>query len=191
MLILKEASKAEMQAAHEAYLLGIEEARNRIREHLRESGGPQADGRLESLRGIGAWFLKTLFAGPGAPADDRLPSWWDPEKPLAGSGAPAAAPITAQQLLLIDEVHAYVSEVLMNAIPHAEWVIYTAEKREWRYGQTVLRIAKKKYSFPLSLVYGIALHVVAEGTSVSADVLLDAALQITERSKRAVRSESA
>lgn len=170
-----------MVAANEAYLRGIAEARIRFRAHLRESGGPEADGTRESLAAVGAWFLHHLRDNSRDRKDPWLPAWWNPRTPLAGSREKGAAPFTRQQLRLIDEVHAYVAEVLLNEIPGAEWVIYTAHKRESRYGQTVLKLGRNTYDFPLSLVYGVAIDVVRLERTVDEDVLLDAASKIIAR----------
>lgn len=153
-------SKAEIAVAHVAYRKGIIAAQSRLREHHAATGGPRADGSVESLAEICGWFLKQLEDEQDDSSNAWVPAWWDPTKPLAGSGDERAGPFTGQQLRLIDEVHAYVAEVLMNEIPTAEWVIYKGSKKDLRNGSTVLQLKGRLRTYPLSLVYGAAIRLI-------------------------------
>ena len=160
MLILMYASKEEIARAHHAYLDGIGDAQGRIREHLRETGGPEADGSIESLRGIGLWFLKHLPETAEAASTSWIPTWWDPQLPPAGEDVETHSPFTRQQLRLIDEVHAYVVEVVMAHVPGAHWVVFKGGRKNVRNGDTVIQLDKRRQTYPLSLVYGSAIRVV-------------------------------
>jgi hypothetical protein len=159
MLTLMYASKEEIARAHHAYLNGIDDAQGRIREHLRATGGPDADGSLESLRGIGAWFLEHLPETAEPASTSWIPPWWDPQLPPAGDGVDTHSPFTRQQLRLIDEVQAYVAEVVMGHVPGAHWVVYKGCKKDVRNGDTVIQLDKRHQFYPRSLVYGSALDV--------------------------------
>lgn len=43
------------------------------------------------------------------------------------------------QLAPIDEMQAYVAEVMTTARPDAKWVVYTGHKLDFRNGQTMLQ----------------------------------------------------
>ena len=165
MLILMNASKAEMAAAHARYLRGVADTHVRLRSHLRDTGGPEADGTLGSLKDIGYWFMEHLNDKASSFPEGWLPAWWG-DTPTADSSKDATCPLTRQQLNLIDEVHVYIAEVLLREVPGSEWVIYRGHKRDWRYGTTVLRLKGERHTFPLSLVYGVALHMVQGNTKV-------------------------
>jgi hypothetical protein len=47
-------------------------------------------------------------------------------------------PFTSSQLALLDEVKAYLGEVLTTAIPGAHWVIYKGHKQDFRNGLIML-----------------------------------------------------
>ena len=160
MLTLMYASKEEIARAHHAYLDGIDDAQGRIREHLRETGGPEADASIESLRGIGLWFLEHLPETAEPATTSWIPAWWDPQSPPADAEGGEHSPFTRQQLRLIDEVHAYVAEVVMAHVPGAHWVVYKGCKKNVRNGDTVIQLDKRRQTYPLSLVYGSAIRVV-------------------------------
>lgn len=173
MLTLMYASKEEITRAHHVYLNGIDDAQGRLREHLRETGGPEADGSLESLRGIGAWFLDHLPETAEPASTSWLPAWWNPQSPPAGDGVDTHSPVTRQQLRLIDEVHAYVAEVVMSHVPAAHWVVYKGCKKDVRNGDTVIQLDKKRQFYSLSLVYKAALNVVLLDNFVRPTIFYD------------------
>ena len=177
MLTLMHASKEEITRAHHAYLNGISDAQGRIREHLWETGGPEADGSIESLRGIGQWFLAHLPETAEPLATSWILAWWDPQSPPAGDGVDTHAPFTRQQLRLIDEVHAYVAEVVMTHVPGAEWVVYKGCKKDVRNGDTVIQLNKRRQFYPLSLVYKAALNEVLLDKPVEAALFYDVVRQ--------------
>ena len=173
MLNLMNASKAEIAAADAAYRIGVVDGQNRVRTHLRDTGGPEADGKLASLAGIGSWFLQHIQDVDDRSVLDGVPAWWDPTSPLAGSGVEGDGPFTGQQLRLIDEVQAYVAEVLLNEIPGAEWTIYQGGKREMRNGKTVLKLRGRLQAYPQTIVYSAALQLVLLEKAVSDRWLFD------------------
>ena len=173
MLNLMNASKAEIAAADAAYRVGVVHGQARLRDHLRDTGGPEVDGRLESLAALGAWFLQHIEAKPDSAAEEWIPAWWDPNAPLADSGSEHPGPFTGQQLRLIDEVHAYVAEVILNEILGAEWTIYKWGKRDVRNGKTVLKLTGRLQAYPQSVVYGAAIDVVLLKKTISDRWLFD------------------
>jgi len=173
MLTLMSSSKDEIARAHHAYLIGVGEARARIREHLRATGGPDADGSIESLGNVGQWFFEHLPERDEATPTDWIPAWWDPQLPPAGEAVETHAPLTRQQLRLIDEVHAYVAEVVMTHASGAKWVVYKGSKKDVRNGDTVLQLNKRRQFYPLSLVYKAALNVVLLDKFVSPTIFSD------------------
>ncbi|WP_143544625.1 hypothetical protein [Salinibacterium xinjiangense] len=74
---------------------------------------------------------------------------------------------------MIDEVHAYVAEVLLNEIPGAEWTIYKGGKREVRNGETVLKLKGRLQAYPQTIVYSAAIDVVLLGKAVTDRWLFD------------------
>lgn len=177
MLTLMYASKEEITRAHHAYLDGIGDARGRIREHLRETGGPNPDGSVESLPGIGQWFLEHLPETAEPMTTSWIPTWWDPLVPVAGDGVETHAPLTRQQLRLIDEVQAYVAEVVLGHVPGAHWVVFKGSRKNIRFGTTVIQLDKKRQFYPKSLVYKAALNVVLLDKPVEAALFYDVVRQ--------------
>jgi hypothetical protein len=173
MLTLMSASKEEIARAHHAYLDGFDDARARIREHLRATGGPDADGSIESLPGIGAWFFKHLPERDEAAPTGWIPAWWNPQVPPAGEDVETHASLTRQQLRLIDEVQAYVAEVVMTHASGAKWVMYKGSKKDIRHGTTVVQLDTRRQFYPLSLVYKAALNVVLLDKFVRPSIFYD------------------
>ena len=177
MLILMYASKEEIARAHHAYLDGIGDAQGRIREHLRETGGPEADASIESLRGIGSWFLEHLPETAEPMPTSWIPAWWNPLVLPAGDGVETHAPVTRQQLRLIDEVQAYVAEVVLGHVPGAHWVVYKGRRKDIRHGTTVIQLDKRRQFYPRSLVYKAALTGVLLAKPVEAALFYDVVRQ--------------
>jgi hypothetical protein len=173
MLILMTASKEEIARAHHAYLNGIDDAQGRIREHLQATGGPEADGSIESLRGIGQWFLDHLPETAEAASTSWIPAWWNPLVPPAEAGVETHAPLTRQQLRLIDEVQAYVAEVVLGHVPGAHWVVYKGSRKDIRFGTTVIQLTKRRQFYPRSLVYKAALNAVLLDKTVEPTIFYD------------------
>ena len=173
MLSLMSSSKEEIVRAHHTYLDGINDARGRIREHLRATGGPDPDDSIASLANVGPWFFEHLAQRDEATPADWIPAWWDPQLPPAGEGVETHAPLTRQQLRLIDEVQAYVAEVVMRHVPGAQWVVYKGSKKDVRNGDTVIQLDKRQKFYPLSLVYSSAVNVVLYNKPVRPTIFYD------------------
>ena len=151
------ASREKVAELHEAYLRSLEPAQARFRVRLSEPDDPRLDDSIESLDAVNAWFLTRILEPRDAETAD-LPSWWNPARPTAESGMPGSGPFTSMQLALIDEMQAYVAEVMTKARPDATWVIYKGHKLESRNGQTMLQIGKGR-PFPVrSAIYNEALN---------------------------------
>ena len=134
MLNLMNASKAEIAAADAAYRMGIVDEQARLRAHLHDTGGSEVDGQLGSLPALGAWFLRHIEAEPDSAVEERVPAWWDPDRPFADSGSEETGPFTGQQIRLIDEVHAYVADVLLIEICGRNGRSITTAKRSCETG---------------------------------------------------------
>ncbi|WP_146070139.1 hypothetical protein [Cryobacterium sp. Y29] len=173
MLILMTASGAEIAHAHDAYVNGVRDAQLRIREHFRETAGPNADGSLESLVKIGPWFFAQLPEMGETTSSEWIPPWWNPADPPAGAVGGNVSPFTRQQLRLIDEMHAYVAEVLMRHIPGAEWIVIKGSRKNVRFGTTVLKVSGSRQFYPLSLVYNSAINIVQLDKPVSPTIFYD------------------
>lgn len=173
MLILMTASGAEIARAHDAYVNGVRDAQLRIREHLRETAGPIADGSLDSLVEVGSWFFAHLPERSETSLSEWIPPWWNPADPPAEAEGGNVSPFARQQLRLIDEMHAYVAEVLMRHVPGAEWIVFKGSRKNIRYGTTVLRVSGRQQFYPLSLVYNSAINVVLLDKPVSSTIFYD------------------
>ncbi|GGK85707.1 hypothetical protein GCM10007382_02090 [Salinibacterium xinjiangense] len=150
------ASREKREELHEAYVRELEPAQARLRKRLSGPGDPQLDGSVESLDAVNAWFLTRILEPREAETAD-LPSWWDPASPTAESDVPGSGPFTSGQLALIEEMQAYVGEVMTNARPDATWVIYKGHKLDFRNGQTMLQTGKGMPFAVQGIVYGEAL----------------------------------
>ena len=161
------ASREKREELHEAYVSGLESARDRLRARLSAPRDPQLDGSVESLDAVNEWFL-THIKERHETETVELPSWWDPVPAL---GTPGSGPFTSSQLALIDEVQAYLGEVLTTSIPGAKWVIYKGHKRDFRNGLTMLEVGKGRPLPVRDVVYKEALGVVLSGREVAVDTL--------------------
>ncbi len=151
------ASREKREELHQAYVRELTPAQACLRKRLSGPGDPQLDGSVESLDAVNAWFLTRILEPREAKTAD-LPSWWDPASPTAESDVPGSGPFTLGQLALIDEVQAYLGEVMTKARPDATWVIYKGHKLESMNGQTMLQIGKSR-PFPVhSAIYNEALN---------------------------------
>jgi hypothetical protein len=164
------ASREKREELHEVYVGGLESARDRLRARLSAPGDPQVDGSVESLDAVNGWFL-THIKERSDTETVELPSWWDPDKPTAETAEGRNRPFTSSQLALIDEVQAYLGEVLSTAIPGAHWVIYKGHKRDFRNGLTMLEVGKERPLPVRDVVYKEALGVVLSGREVPIDTL--------------------
>ena len=102
---------------------------------------------MGSLDAVNGWFLTHINERHETETTD-LPSWWDPAKATAETAEGQNRPFTSAQLALIDEMQAYVAEVMTTARPDAKWVIYTGHKLESRNGQSMLQIGNSR-PFPV------------------------------------------
>ncbi|TFC96742.1 MULTISPECIES: hypothetical protein [Cryobacterium] len=161
------ASREKREELHEAYVSGLESARDRLRARLSSPSDPQLDGSVESLDAVNEWFLTHIKERQDTETVE-LPAWWDP---LPALGTPGSGPFTSSQLALIDEVQAYLGEVLTTAIPGAHWVIYKGHKRDFRNGLTMLEVGIGRPLPVRDVVYKEALGVVLSGREVAADTL--------------------
>ena len=165
------ASREKRKELHEAYVRELEPALARLRLRLSGPGDPQLDGSIESLDAVNEWFLALIKERHETETVD-LPSWWDPARPTDESDIPGSGPFTLVQLALIDEVQAYLGEVLIAAIPGAHWVIYKGSKRDFRNGLTMLEVGRKGGPLPVrDVVYKEALGIVLSGREVAVDLL--------------------
>lgn len=161
------ASREKREELHEAYVSGLEPARDRLRARLSAPSDPQLDGSVESLVAVNEWFLTHIKERHDTETVE-LPSWWDP---LPALGTPGSGPFTSSQLALIDEVQAYLGEVLTTSIPGGHWVIYRGHKQDFRNGLTMLEVGKGKPLPVRDVVYKEALGVVLSGREVAVDTL--------------------
>jgi hypothetical protein len=163
------ANRERVAELHETYVTGLESARDRLQARLSAPSGPQLDGSVESLDPLNGWFLIRIKERHETETVE-LPSWWDRAFPGAETGVPGN-PFTSMQLALIDEVQAYVGDVMTKSRPDAKWVIYKGHKRDFRNGMTMLQIGKGKPYPVLDLVYKEALGIVVSGRDVPVDTL--------------------
>ena len=161
------ASREKRKELHEAYVRELEPALARLRLRLSRPGDPQLDATVESLDAVNGWFL-TLIKERHVTKTVELPAWWDP---LPALGAPGSGPFTSSQLALIDEVQAYLGEVLIAAIPGAHWVIYKGSKRDFRNGLTMLEVGRGSPLPVRDVVYKEAVGIVLSGREVAVDLL--------------------
>jgi hypothetical protein len=164
------ASREKREELHDAYVAGLEPALERLRARLNAPDEPQLDGSVVSLDAVNEWFLTHINESHETETTD-LPSWWDPAKPTAETAEGQNRPFTSAQLALIDEVQAYLGEVLSIAIPGARWVIYKGHKRDFRNGLTMLEVGKGRPLPVRDVVYKEALGVVLSGREVAVDTL--------------------
>ena len=161
------ASREKRKELHEAYVRELEPALTRLRLRLSGPGDPQLDGSIESLDAVNEWFL-ALIKERHDTETVELPAWWDP---LPAIGTPGGGPFTSSQLALIDEVQAYLGEVLIAAIPGAHWVIYKGSKRDFRNGLTMLEVGRGSPLPVRDVVYKEAVGIVLSGREVAVDTL--------------------
>ena len=164
------ASREKREELHEAYVRELKPAEAHLRNRLSGPGDPQLDGSVESLDAVNEWFLMHIKE-PKEMGTADLPSWWDPARPTAESGVPGSGPFTSSQLELINEVQAYLGEVLTTAIPDAHWVIYKGHKRDFRNGLTMLEVGRGRPLPVRDVVYKEALGIVLSGREVAVDTL--------------------
>ena len=164
------ASREKRGELHEAYVRELEPALARLRLRLSGPGDPQLDGSIESLDAVNEWFL-TLIKERHETETVDLPSWWNPARPTAESDVPGSGPFTSSQLALINDVQAYLGEVLIAAIPGAHWVIYKGSKRDFRNGLTMLEVGRGSPLPVRDVVYKEAVGVVLSGREVAVDTL--------------------
>ena len=164
------ASHEKREELHEAYVRELKPAEAHLRNRLSGPGDPQLDGSVESLDAVNEWFL-TRIKEPKETETADLPSWWDPARPTAESGVPGSGPFTSSQLELINEVQAYLGEVLTTAIPDAHWVIYKGHNRDFRNGLTMLEVGRGRPLPVRDVVYKEALGIVLSGREVAVDTL--------------------
>lgn len=150
MLNLMWSTPEEIERAHRTYVAGIDHAVAHLQSVWPK--GSQLDFSLDSLGPAGVFFAEKLEHGLDVD-DSWLPAWWDPKLPPAGESDGRCGTFTRRQLKLIDDVHAYVAEVMLRSIPGSKWVIYKGAKKEYRNGSTVLQLSKRLKTFPLTLVY--------------------------------------
>lgn len=178
VLILMDAAHEDIVRAHIAYQSESVKASARLRAHLRETDGPLIDGSVESLIAVNLWFQERLVIEANRPGDTNTPAWWG-SAPLVDSDSQEAGPFTSQQLAIIDEVQAYLAEVMLANLPGAELAIYSGDDSDWRNGQTAVRYGIHRFEFPVSIAYSVALDVVLYRRPVNAGVLA-AAVKTTE-----------
>lgn len=173
MLNLMDASREEVAEADRQYRAGIVDALARFAARWADAGHDALHGSVESLLAVGEYFLSEIRSPTVHAPPAWLPAWWDPQAPLATGAPTEERPLTRDQLMLIDEVHAYYAEVVMSHAPAAHWAIYKGSKKEWRNGKTVLYLTRSRNGYPLSLVHGAAIRTVLLGEVVETSQLFD------------------
>ncbi len=148
----------EAQAYHDAYIGELPLLLERLRRRVDRTGGPELDGSLESLGGLGAWFVDQLAKDE----PDGLvghPRWWVPRPPRPSPYADNRR-LTDGQLRLVDEVGAYLATVLQQHLPQAQWIVFRDDPRRRNAAQnsTMLRYGTGHVLDPVGLAYGQALH---------------------------------
>ncbi|WP_146099654.1 hypothetical protein [Kineococcus xinjiangensis] len=152
-------SLEEAEAYRESYLAERPQLVERLRRRIARTGGPELDGTVEGLEALGVWFFEQLDAD----AEDGLagsPSWWQPGAEN-GSGFFGEKLLSLRQVRLVDEVGAYLGQVLHAVLPQARWVVYRRDPkiRDVNQHATVLEGPFGIFK-PESFVYGEALGVV-------------------------------
>ena len=49
--------------------------------------GARSRGRLASLGALGTWFFQNIEAEPDGTVEEKIPAWWDPNRPVVDSGS--------------------------------------------------------------------------------------------------------
>ena len=160
MLNLMHSSRDEVAEADRRYRAGIVDASARFAVRWAGTGREMLDGSVESLLAVGAFFLSEIPRPAVHAPPTWLPAWWDTQSPLTIGEPTEDRPLSRDQLMLIDEVHAYYAHVVLSHCPGASWTIYRGSKKEWRNGKTVMRLTRSRKGYPLSLVHGAAIRIV-------------------------------
>jgi hypothetical protein len=124
------------------------------------------------------WFVERLLTVEATGA--ALPPWWDPAMPTADDGDPETYPFTRAQLMLVDELQAYLAEVILNANPGATWIMNRRSKRRLDSQLSMIRAADGRLLSPQNAAYEVALKVVLRGEFVPDDLLTNYAGQWSE-----------
>ena len=153
MLHFSGLTRDEAEAYREAYVAALPQLRERLRRRVVRLGGPALDGALDGLPAVWNWYVAEL----DAVRDDGLdgyPTWWVPktEEQLRRLTRPEPS---APQLRLVDEMGAYLSEVLEGAVPGCTWTVYRVSPRLRDVSQhrTMLRVGSELVD-PVGLAYG-------------------------------------
>lgn len=132
------ASAREIGEYHRRYLAALPIALGRLYASAARWSGPQLDGSVASLRPLGHWFITRILADE-PDGLDGLPVWWDDREAPAIFDFMAEGRLTARQLRLTDQVHAYFANVLLNEYPGAHWVSFRGyNPLDIRNGSTML-----------------------------------------------------
>ncbi|ASD22828.1 hypothetical protein B7495_12625 [Cryobacterium sp. LW097] len=166
------ATRERVAELHEEYLRTLEPAQARLRARLVGPDEPDPDGTVGSLTAVTRCFL-TQILEPRCDEPADLPSWWNPARPTAIASHPDAGPFTTAQLALIDEMQAYVAEVMTNSRPDVKWVIFKGHKKDFRNGQPMLQTGKGMPFGISGIVYGMALDVAYYHREVRPDRLTE------------------
>jgi hypothetical protein len=172
---LGSADKHQAQRHHDDYLNSLSPARERLRSRFEEETGLDLDGSIESLVGLKRWFVERILT-IGA-ADVSLPAWWDPAMPTADEGGIETNPFTRSQLMLVDELQAYLAEVILNANPDAVWVMNKSNKRRLDSQLSMIKFPDGRLASPMNAAYEVGLRVVLRNEFVPDDLLTDYARQ--------------
>ena len=176
------ADKSEAHRHHDDYLSSLGPASEQLRNRFKAETGADLDGSIESLIELKRWFVERLLTIEAPRAG--LPTWWDPAMPTADNGDPETYPFTRAQLMLVDEVQAYLAEVILNANPDATWIINRKSKRRLDSQLSMIRAVDGRLLSPQNAAYEVALKVVLRGEILPDSLLADYAGQWAEGAHR-------
>ena len=170
------ADKDEAKRHHDDYLAALEPARERLRDRFPAAGDVELDGSIASLVGLTRWFVERIPTIDPADATN-VPAWWDPAMPTADNGDPETYPFSRAQLMLVDELQAYMAEVISKANPDAAWIMNKKYKRRLDSQLSMIRFADGRLASPMNAAYKVALRVVLRNEFIPDDLLTDYASQ--------------
>jgi hypothetical protein len=160
----------QAEAYRQRYVAALPALVQRLRVRSARTSGPSLDASMDSVAPLEVWFHQQLFTTD----DDGLldcPSWW-----LAGTEHrrdffDRTMP-SLPQVRLVDEVAAYLGEVLQQAVPSARWEVYCCDPklRDMKRHRSMLVGPFGRVS-PVNVVYKQALGPIMHSTAFTEPVL--------------------